>query len=44
MTINDRKTGSPSERLPMVLAIAVVTFALACATLLALVSELSPRF
>ena len=43
MTTNDRKTGSPSERLPMVLAIAVVTFALACAILLALVSELSPR-
>ena len=43
MTINDRKTGSPNERLPMVLAIAVVAFALACATLLAMVSDLSPR-
>ena len=43
MTINERKTGSPNERLPMMLAIAVVTLALACATLLALVSELSPR-
>ncbi len=43
MTTKDRKAGSPDDRLPMVLAIAVVTFAMACATLLALLSDLSSR-
>ena len=43
MTINDRKSGPSNELLPMALAVAVVTFALACAILLALVSDLAPR-
>ena len=43
MTINDRKPASANDRLPMLLAIAVVSFALLCATLLALLSDLSLR-
>ncbi len=43
MKVHDRESGSVNERLPLALAIAVVTFALVCATLLALLSDLAPR-